>query len=193
MLLFVFGWSLAVATIVTELIQLMRSSKVKSSAGLSALTMCATVLVFSWWLIYSMRLQVWPGVAADLLAVVLAGSHAFASKMLRVRHVTAVVALVAAGVILPITILGIAATSISAARGIPQLRAAWHAADLSGVSVKYWVLQAVTGIGWLVFGLASGAPWLGAFAVVAAPVSLGIAWHASRTQVQHQHPALAVR
>jgi hypothetical protein len=72
-----------------------------------------------------------------------------------------------------------AATCISAARGIPQLKAAWNSSDLSGVSVKYWVLQAATGIGWLVFGLASGAPWLGAFAVIAAPVSLAIAWHAA--------------
>jgi hypothetical protein len=177
--LFVFGWLLAAVSVITELIQLMRASKVKSRAGLSPITMCATLVVFSWWLAYSSRLSVWPGVTTDALALVLAASHAFTSRVLRPRHIVSVVALVATGALLPITLLGMSATCISAARGIPQLKAAWNSSDLSGVSVKYWVLQAATGIGWLVFGLASGAPWLGAFAVIAAPVSLAIAWHAA--------------
>lgn len=180
-LLFVFGWSLALATVLPELVQLRRSSKVRSNEGLSPTTQMATLTVFAWWLCYSTRLQVWPGVVTDVLTLLLAASHARTTRVLQLQHIAFVAVVAACGLFLPVTVLGAFATFISASRGIPQLRTAWIASDLSGVSKSYWVLQAATGVGWLVFGLLSNAPWLGAFAVIAAPVSLAIAYHA------HQH------
>jgi uncharacterized protein with PQ loop repeat len=187
----VFGWVLAACTVFPELVQLRRSSKVRSSEGIAPLTQVATLVVFAWWLCYSARLQVWQGAATDIIALSLAAWHARITKVLSWSHVAFVCVLAACGAFLPITVLGVLATAISASRGVPQLRAAWKAADLSGVSSSYWLLQALTGIGWLVFGVQSGAPWLGAFAVVAAPVSLAIAWHARQGRTSSARTALA--
>lgn len=181
MALALFGWTLALASILPEVLQLLRSSKTSSAEGLSQMTQMATLTVFAWWLCYSTRLAVWPGVATDALTLLLAASHVRSTKVLQLQHLAFVAVIAACGLFLPITVLGAFATLISASRGIPQLRTAWVASDLSGVSASYWLLQATTGIGWLVFGLLSHAPWLGAFAVIASPVSIAIAYHA------HQH------
>jgi uncharacterized protein with PQ loop repeat len=141
----------------------------------------ATLVVFAWWLCYSTRLSVWQGVATDAITLALAASHVRTTRVLQLQHLVFVAVIAACGLFLPVSVLGAFATLISASRGIPQLRTAWITSDLSGVSPSYWLLQAATGIGWLVFGLLSHAPWLGAFAVIAAPVSLAIAHHA------HQH------
>jgi uncharacterized protein with PQ loop repeat len=178
MVLAVFGWALAACTVFPELLQVRRARSVRSSEGLAPLTQMATLVVFAWWLCYSTRLHVWPGVATDVTTLVLAVWHARSTRVLSVQHLAFVAIVAACGAFLPITVLGVFATAISASRGVPQLRAAWRASDLSGVSAGYWALQAATGLGWLVFGIASDAPWLGAFAVLAAPVSAGIAWHA---------------
>jgi uncharacterized protein with PQ loop repeat len=178
MLLTTFGWALAACTVLPELVQLRRARAVRSSEGLAPLTQLATLVVFAWWLCYSARLHVWPGVATDVTTLLLAVWHVRSTRVLSAQHLVFVAIVAACGVFLPITVLGVFATAISAARGLPQLRSAWRSSDLSGVSAGYWSLQAATGLGWLAFGLASNAPWLGAFAILAAPVSAGIAWHA---------------
>jgi uncharacterized protein with PQ loop repeat len=179
MLLFWGGWLLAIVTVSSELVQLRQASASESRSGLSSTTVASSLVVFAWWLAYSTRLSVWPGVATDVVTLCLAAAHARTVKLLHTKHVVGIVSLIALVVLLPITALGIIATIGSAVRGLPQLKTAWRAGDLTGVSAPYWTLQALTGLGWLVFGLASDAPWLGAFAVITAPVSLAIAWHAT--------------
>jgi hypothetical protein len=179
MLLFVGGWLLAAVSVSSEIVQLRQVSSNESRSGLSAVTVASALVVFSWWLAYSARLAVWPGVVTDVVTLCIALAYARTVRLLTTKHVALICSCVALVIFLPLTILGAIATAGSAARGLPQLRTAWHAEDLTGVSAPYWVLQALTGLGWLAFGLASNAPWLGAFAVITAPVSLAIAWHAT--------------
>jgi uncharacterized protein with PQ loop repeat len=170
----VLGWVLAAATVAPELVQLRRGSRVRSHEGISPLTVATTMVVFAWWLSYSFKLSVWPAVVTDLTALLLAVMHARVVRVLSNAWLLAIGAVAVLGAALPVWVLGAVATVGSATRGMPQLRKAWRSQELSGVSAGYWALQAASSTGWLVYGLAVGAPWLGAFALAAAPVSSAI-------------------
>jgi uncharacterized protein with PQ loop repeat len=174
--LMIFGWVLAGVSISSELLQIFRASKAERSDGVSAHTVLLTLVVFSWWLCYSARLEVWPGVATDVVTLALAFIHARSVRALRASHWLVLVPAVLYGALIPLFVLGLSGTIGSMLRGGPQLVRTLRRGEAAGVSWEYWALQGVTGIGWLVYGLLVGAVWLGAFAVVSAPVAAFIAW-----------------
>ncbi len=173
--LMLFGWVLAAVSVGSELLQVFKASKSSDSDGVSSHTVIGTLVVFSWWLCYSARLEVWPGVATDVAALILAYIHARSVGALRARHLLVLLAAVAYGSLVPLAVLGVSGTIGSMVRGGPQLVRTLRSGEAGGVSWEYWALQAATSVGWLVYGLLEGAVWLGAFAVVSAPVGAFIA------------------
>ena len=174
--LILFGWTLAGVSVSSELLQVLKASKASRTDGVSSHTVIGTLVVFAWWLCYSTRLGVWPGVATDIVTLVLAYMHARSVRALRPAYWLFLIPAVVYGAFVPITILGLSGTVGSMLRGGPQLVRTLRRGDAEGVSWEYWALQAATGLGWLAYGLLIGAVWLGAYAVVAAPVGAFIAW-----------------
>jgi uncharacterized protein with PQ loop repeat len=170
------GWVLAGVSVSSELLQVFRASRAGRTDGVSPHTVVGTLVVFAWWLCYSTRLGVWPGVATDAVTLVLAYMHARSVRALRTAHWLFLIPAVLYGSLVPITVLGLSGTAGSMLRGGPQLVRTLRRGDAQGVSWEYWALQAATGLGWLAYGVFVGAMWLGAFAVVSAPVGVFIAW-----------------
>lgn len=73
-------------------------------------------------------------------------------------------------------VIGATMSVISFVLWLPQARLVWtnrhDAAALSGVSVGTQVLVLVNAIGWAVYGLLTGAIWVGAPGIVNAPLSI---------------------
>jgi uncharacterized protein with PQ loop repeat len=130
---------------------------------------------------------VWPGVATDVVTLVLAYMHARSVRALRPAYWLFLIPAVLYGALVPIAVLGLSGTAGSMLRGGPQLVRTLRRGDAEGVSWEYWALQAATGLGWLAYGLLIGAVWLGAFAVVSAPVGAFIAWRVFKNSREDVH------
>lgn len=188
MLTALLGWVIAAASSLTLLPILIKVLRTKDTAGVSATTAALASLAMLCWTGYTWSLRDWPAFASSVGPLVIWSALLAALVALRRDRGTLTAAAAAVLVALPLilfappALLAVFAVSGSVGWALPQLRTAFSATPLSGVSVPGYALVCCENIGWIVYGLATGHLAYIFAPAVQAPATALIAYRAHRSR-----------
>lgn len=178
MLLTLLGLFALVCNVAYPLPQLRRLWTTRDVSGIAPTTIAASLVGGTWWSAYALSLGDVPAILACVFATLVQSSLlvllARSGGLDLRRWLPGVVALASLAVLVwwsPV-VVGVMANCVSAARALPQLWTALRGrTPLSGCSLGSWVLVEASAVSWLVYGLCSGQPLLGAAYVVTIPAA----------------------
>ncbi len=197
------GWTLAIVAIATAWPQTYRLVRTRvphgvdpRTAGLAALTMVA-------WTGYTVNLGDIPAVVSSIGPLLAWATTLITLVALGTRG--ALVSLIwttcAAGALTVLActpawgVLGAIAAAGSAGWAIPQLRTAFTATRLDGISITAYAAMALENVGWILYAFLTSTPAYAVGASIQAPATAFIAWKAlggrRRTVAMAQHPSFA--
>lgn len=182
-MLLLLGYLSALAASAPDALQLRRTIRIRSVAGLSSYTQFSYLLSWSVWLLYGVRLGDGPLILSAVVSVgvaslmVLLLGRLDALPSLSGMLLTGMVFLsVAAVVWYAPRSGGVVLAAVDIMFFIPQLRESIVRADLSGVSplAVGWELTAC--VGWVVYTVLAGIPEAGVYAAVYSAILATVAW-----------------
>ncbi len=178
---------MAVAASLPETLQLLRTLRLRRTAGLSALTQASYLLSWSSWAVYGVRLGDGPVIVSSLIAAGVSGAMvvllARLGSLPSFRRLAVPAVCYAAAVSLALfepRLGGAALAAVELTFFVPQLVATFRSADLSGISPVAVGWELMTSVGWVVYTVSAGIPEAGVFSAVYAALLTVVSWRLVR-------------
>jgi MtN3 and saliva related transmembrane protein len=182
-----FGYLIALAASVPDVLQLRRTLRRRHLSGLSALTQVSYLMSWSAWAVYGIRLGDGPVIVSSLLSVGVAATMvtliARLGALPPLRHVLLPGFFYAAAATVALVdprLGGTALALVEVTFFLPQLTATFRSADLSGVSPASIGWELTTSIGWVIYTVAAGIPEAGVFSGAYALLLAVVSWRLLR-------------
>jgi uncharacterized protein with PQ loop repeat len=183
----VLGYTIALAASVPEVLQLVRTLRLRHTAGLSALTQASFLMSWTSWAIYGIRLGDGPVIVSSVVAASVAGTMvvllARLGSLPPLRRLALPAVCYAAAVTLAVIeprLGGAALAVVELTFFMPQLVTTFRAADLSGLSPVAVGWELTTSAGWVVYTVAAGIPEAGVFSGAYALLLAVVSWRLLR-------------
>ncbi len=184
------GPLLYMSTSIPALVKVLRN---RDAQAVSPATLDLLVLSGMWWIIYSWDIGNVPSLVSSCVAIISPLIIIGLKLASREFHLRSLLALATGLLILPFlnafdpTDVGAIAAALTLSIVMPT---AWSVLikhrPAPNASILFWVIQALTALTWLTYGILIGHPILGATGIVVAPIATLIAlrlWHERRLEV----------
>lgn len=166
--------------------QVVRLVRTRDTQGISVTSALWAMAGFSLWSAYGLRRSlpaIWiaNGQALVGFAVILVLCSRWGAPIRRLWLLAAIEAtvLVLFAATMPAAVVGVAAITIGATSFVPQAVVAWRADDVTGVSVATYVLLAVSGSLWMLYGVLRRDPLVVAPNLLIVPTAVLVAARAA--------------
>lgn len=196
-MLSLFGYAVALASVVPDAAQLSRTLRRRTVSGLSPLTHTTYLMSWTAWLIYGVRLAEGPVVLSSAVSAAVTAAMVVLLRRLgelpRLRQLAlpaVVFASAAAAAWVEPRIGGVALAAAELTFFLPQLAAAFKQADLSGLSPVAIVWELATSLGWVAYTVAAGIAEAGVFSAVQSVLLATVAWRMLLFRRRSRRPQL---
>jgi len=186
----IIGWSLALASTITAWPQAIKLARTRNTSGVDLRSVSLAALTMVAWSVYTLRIEDLPALASSLGPLTAWCATLFFLIWCKVKRakLSAFILIFLSVIIVAISysslwwVVGTSAALGSACWALPQLRTAFVAEDLKGVSVSTYAALAVENLGWIIYAFLTSTPAYAVGSSVQAPATAIIALKAFRSR-----------